>query len=399
LLLDFAGAQTLDPRITFTRASSATRFDSTGTLVTMGNNEARFDYNPTTLAPLGLLIEEQRTNLVTYSEQFDNAAWTKTRSSITANATTSPDGTVDADKLVEDTTATSTHLITQSFSGTTGTIYTATLYAKAAGRDFVRISLPSAIFGVATTWAFNLTTGATTPIASSSGTTATSENVGNGWWRIRVTSIAATATASGNFQVAISETATNATYTGDGTSGLYIWGAQLEAGAFPTSYIHTVASQVTRSADVAVMTGTNFSDWYNAAEGTLFAEGSFGRAAGIFGVDDTTNNNRMRIGHTGTTATNYTSVVSGAVQFSTNSSPNTLPLNTVGKMAMAYQINNYQGTLNSASVFTNTSSLVPAVSQATIGAAQASNTINGHIRKITYYPRRLANSELQAITA
>jgi hypothetical protein len=224
------GAQ-LEQRSTVTAYTATTTQPITNyipVLQTAASGVARFDHNPTTFESLGLLIEEQRTNLLTYSEQFDNAAWAKTRSSITANTVVAPDGALTGDKLVEDTTATSTHFITQSFSGTTGTIYTATLYAKAAGRDFVRITLPSAIFGVSTSWAFNLTTGATSSIANTTGTTATSENVGNGWWRIRVTSIAATATTSGNFQINISETSTNATYTGDGYSGLYIWGAQLE---------------------------------------------------------------------------------------------------------------------------------------------------------------------------
>jgi hypothetical protein len=350
---------------------------------------------------LGLLIEEQRTNLVTYSEQFDNAAWTKTRSSITANATTSPDGTVDADKLVEDTTATNTHLTTQSFSGTTGTIYTATLYAKAAGRDFVRITLPSAIFGAATTWAFNLTTGATSSIAGTSGTTATSEAVGNGWWRIRVTSIAATATTSGNFQITISETSTNATYTGDGYSGIYIWGAQLEAGAFPTSYIQTVASQVTRSADAASMTGTNFSSWYNQAQGTLYGEAAtydVSAARISFAVTDGTTSNRIQIGH-GLNPKGFIAT-GGTTQMTQSVTSVVFTNNTFSKMSLSYANNSGNVAANGTLGTLDTAITLPLVDQLRIGVVfGTSGTINGTIKKLAYYPLASMSAQLQGLTS
>jgi hypothetical protein len=372
-------------------------------LLTAASGVARFDHNPTTFESLGLEIEEQRTNLVTYSEQFNDAAWTKTRSSITADATTSPDGTVDADKLVEDTTATSTHFITQSFNGTTGTIYTATLYAKAAERNFVRITLPSAIFGVATTWAFDLTTGATSPIAGTSGTTATSEAVGNGWWRIRVTSIAATATTSGNFQITISETSTNATYTGDGYSGIYIWGAQLEAGAFATSYIPTVASQVTRAADAASMTGANFSSWFNNAEGTLYADyllsdpNSHSVAEISSGGSDYI---RMRYSSGG--AAQYTVQVAGVTQANQAPTGFSTP-NTQYKRAITYATNSFNQAINGLlPTAEDTSGTVPVSSRLFIGAEGATGSVSqlgGTIKKLAYYPVRVTNAQLQGLTS
>lgn len=97
LSLQMLGSNTLDPRITFTRASSGTHFDSTGTLVTDGNNVARFDYDPVTLAPRGLLIEEQRVNYCLWSEDFGNAVWVKTSGSVTTNDNVAPTGTSIAD--------------------------------------------------------------------------------------------------------------------------------------------------------------------------------------------------------------------------------------------------------------------------------------------------------------
>ena len=93
---------TLDSRITFTRSTTGSYYNSAGVLSTAAINAPRFDYDPVTLESVGLLIEESRTNLLTYSEQFDNAVWTKSNASITANAIIAPDGTLTADKLVED---------------------------------------------------------------------------------------------------------------------------------------------------------------------------------------------------------------------------------------------------------------------------------------------------------
>ncbi len=101
LLLDFANSLTVDPRITFTRASTATYFDAAGVLSSAANNVPRIDYDPETLICKGLLIEEARTNLLTYSEQFDNAAWIKSNANISVTSTnsTSPDGTASADTV------------------------------------------------------------------------------------------------------------------------------------------------------------------------------------------------------------------------------------------------------------------------------------------------------------
>ena len=109
--LAFAATKALDPRITFTRASTGTYVGSNGTLRTAGINEARFDHSPLTLESLGLLVEEARTNLLLRSEEFDNASWTKTRSSVTANAITAPDRTLTGDKLIDSTDASASHFI------------------------------------------------------------------------------------------------------------------------------------------------------------------------------------------------------------------------------------------------------------------------------------------------
>jgi hypothetical protein len=401
LLLNFAGAQTLDPRITFTRASTATFTGSNGLIQTAAIDAPRFDYNPTTLAPLGLLIEEQRTNLLTYSEQFDNAAWTKTRSSITADATTSPDGTQDADKLVEDT-ATNTHDMTVSASFTSGTAYTLSIYAKQAGRN-LRIYFPSGAFGSAFSAVFDLSAGTAT--IALTGTVASITNVGNGWYRCSITQTA-TASVTSIFTLRLIEGASTTSYTGDGTSGIYIWGAQLEAGAFPTSYIPTEASQVTRSADLASMTGTNFSSWFNATEGTFFNNVFLRNApatnlGSIYAVSNGTSAERILVSMGTGAGGNINAVVTDNSVLQAQTINGSLSAAGKYKYANAYQLNDFASVANGGSAAADTSGTLPTVDRLFFGANAVGNTgfLNGTISQIAYYPRRLANSELQAITA
>jgi hypothetical protein len=179
-----------------------------------------------------------RTNLLVRSEEFDNAAWTKTRSSVTANAITAPNGTLTADQLVEDTTVTSTHNIGQSISFTSGTTYTVSVFAKAtASPRFLQIIFPSGAFTATRRPVFDLLNG----IASAAtDTTASIQNIGDGWYRC-IASMLATNTNSASIQLQLANTYINSapTYTGDGTSGIYLWGAQLEAGSAVTPYIQS----------------------------------------------------------------------------------------------------------------------------------------------------------------
>lgn len=161
-----------------------------------------------------------RVNLLTYSEQFDNAVWTKSEASISSNAITAPDGTLTADKLIE-STANNQHRVFFTIITAPNT-YTFTVYVKAAERTFARITHLSVSPQPAIT--VNLQTGALTNAVNV--TSSSSENVGNGWWRVSITYTTTTSVTSYP-QVGIFNTQTNGTYTGDGTSGIYIWGADL----------------------------------------------------------------------------------------------------------------------------------------------------------------------------
>lgn len=396
LLLDFSNTKKLDPRITFTRSSTATYFDNNGILQTSLSGIPRFDHNPITGESLGLLIEEQRTNLLTYSEQFDNAAWIKSGATVSANATTAPDGTTTADNLVENT-ANAVHTVAIAPSISASTTHTCTAYVKraAGNRDlFIQINLTGGTTGAGFVW-FDLSTGAASSPTVLVGTfiavSAQATVVGNGWYRCAFTFTSNTGNTSASFTIGAYNAARS--YTGDGTSGIYIWGAQLEAGSFATSYIPTVASQVTRSADAASMTGTNFSSWYNASEGTMFAEATrIGTAANrAFSVG--AGSNYMYV-----IGTESVVVSSGATQVNL---ANTLAADSTYKTAMAYAINNFATVVNGGTVQTDNLGTVPSgIVSAGIGQITTGSTFagNGAIKRIAYYPRRLSNSELQAIT-
>jgi hypothetical protein len=189
--------------------------------------------------------------------------------------------------------------------------------------------------------------------------------------------------------------------TGAGTANLFIWGAQLEAGAFPTSYIPTVASQVTRSADVAVMTGTNFSSWFNATEGTLYGQADWLGPSSFdyfFSLNNGTGSNLISLGVTSTAVTRFIVSDAGVTQASIAGPAGSA--NNVFKVAGGYQVNNFAAATNGVLGTVDTSGTVPTVDQASLTSSQGTtNLFNGHISQIAYYPRRLANSELQAITA
>jgi hypothetical protein len=355
----------------------------------------RFDYNPTTLAPLGLLIEEQRVNLALYSEQFDNAAWTKTRSSITANATTSPDGTANADRFVIDTTAATNHAVGQSASVTSGTTYALTVFAKAD--QFSQINLRfSAQFPAGNAY-YDLNSGT----VSSSGTvvSASMTSFGNGWWRcVLVMTANATGAAAGQIFLAQSNSIT--ILIGDGTSGLFLYGAQLEAGAFPSSYIPTVASTVTRASDNATMTGTNFSSWYNASEGTFVASAAvFSTASnrGVYAASDGSGANEL-FHYVSTTANNLVTTASISQANVIISGP--VLVNTVFSDAFAYRANDISAAFNGILGTPDTSATIPTVNQLRLGArGDAALRLNGHLRTITYYASRLTNAQLQAVAS
>jgi hypothetical protein len=193
---------------------------------------------PQGLVRNGLVAEyrfDESKNLLKYSQQFDSAAWSKTRSTVTANATTAPDGTSTADKLSEDTSENNMHSVIQTISATGAFVYS--FYAKAGERTWCVAAITIDATGKVAY--FNLSTGVVG--AKSPGITSSIQSVGDGWYRCIVYG---TGTAITYPSIFIGEGDNDRTYTGDGTSGVYIWGAQLEAGSVARTYYPTTDKQL-----------------------------------------------------------------------------------------------------------------------------------------------------------
>ncbi len=355
---------------------------------------ARFEHNPITGESLGLEIEEQRTNLVLRSQEFGVSPWASANIGITENSAIAPDGTLTADRIFENTASGAHAPYNFSVATFSALPYTWSFYAKDSGRRYLYADFTDSGAGNAR---FDLVSG--TILGSSAGVTSTITSVGNGWYRCTVTRTMAATT--GGIAFYLSTDGTTITYTGDGWKGLFIWGVQIELGAFATSYIPTVASQVTRSADAASMTGTNFSSWYRADEGSVYAESFIPtNVDGAFGnyycaiSDGTISNNILMAEVDGTVGQ---VVVNGSVQFNqkVGSEPTAFT-----KMALAYKTNDFIFCVNSTLSAAGTSGRLPVVDRLFIGTRfdVGITSTNGTIKKLAYYAKKLTNAELQGLT-
>jgi hypothetical protein len=403
------GLKAFSEFITFTRSTTGTFIGSNGLIQTAAIDAPRFDYDPATLAPKGLLMEEQRTNLLLYSEQFNNAAWQTTNADMTDGSQQmfgSPDGGISAEQMsgVEEPAGEASCLQTAVASATLGTTYTFSVYLRSpSATDFgstytsARIGLGGTAFVTNPYISINFLTGV---VATTNGSPVSSSAVsaGNGWFRVTITGTTDVAAGSVAPDIGLAPLSFF-----DISSGIIIWGAQLEAAPSATSYIPTVASTVTRTRDVAVITGTNFLSWFNASEGTIVSETSIystaARNAAAYDINDTTTNNRI-IYRTITTEgedqvvirTAATTVASFASAAAVTTSPR--------KAAVSYKANNFILSANGTPAIADTSGAVPvSVTQMQIGfGVGPSESINGHIRNITYYPYSLTDLQLQTLT-
>jgi len=348
-------------------------------------NIPRLDYSNGTCP--SLLVEPQRTNGLTYSSSFDDASWLKLNASVTSNNTISPSGIQDADKIVEDTSY-NQHLVYRAIVGTSNTF---SFYAKAAGRDWVSVLSNSGFHTF-----FNIANGTLGTIAATS--TATIEDAGNGWYRCSVYNTHGTFGAS----VYLSTGNNVFEYTGNGTSGAYIWGAQLEAGNYSTSYIPTTSASVTRNADVISKTG--ISSLIGQTEGTMFVDfvynakyGSSPNGAMPISIDDGTVNNEAYIFLQGINNTAYAQfVVSGA--FTCNITGLVMTIGTRYKMAFAYKQNDFAFYINGALQGTDTSGNIAALSNVRLCNYSALNYIHDNLYSAALWQTRLTNTQLAELT-
>jgi hypothetical protein len=393
MALDFTTAS-LDPRVTFTRVgATATVVNSSGVVETVAADIPRFDFDPTTLICKGLLIEESRQNVFTFSGDYTNIVWSVSAGAVSSATVTNPDGSTSG-ALFTENTATAIHTVSRAVAFISGTAYSYSVWVKSNGRDVIEVGA-----GNTGTWAarvrFNIATG---QILASTGT-GTITAYPNGWYRCTVAGTAnATAATTANVR-GFDLVANSATYEGDGVSGFYLWGGQFEVGAFGTSYIPTEATAVTRNADVATMTGTNFSDWFNASEGAFYfstqRDSAITGVTGIGGVSDGTTTERMRFFYNNATTTRF-DVIDGVSQCSLNT---TVVSGAVNSMAAGYKLDSFASSANGGAIATDTSGTLPTVNQFLIGGLPPSGSqLGGHVRKIYYWPQRITNAEIQAFS-
>ena len=314
-------------------------------------------------APLGLLIEEARTNLLTYSAQFDDVAWAKVgTATVTANTETSPEGTTTTDTV---NFPAGSDWVYRTFSGAASTAYTFSVWLSGTGTTDIGI--------------YDSVTGGNNRAQITLTATPT-----------RYTYTGTTGAASADFRAYIGRAFGASTAT-----AVKVWGAQLEAGAFATSYIPTVAATVTRAADNASMNYANLRAIYNDSEGTWVVEGDSAQAAtgGLFmGIP------LAPSAYLGPTQAAYFPSVGANANFV----PTYPTANARTKLAFAYKANDAALSANGAVATTDATLAVETLNAAAvlqIGAGNSSSFyINGHIKSLTYFKTRKTNAELVTLS-
>jgi len=406
--LNFAATKTLDRRITFTRDSLGTFIGEDGLLKYAPNNMPRFDHDPNTGESLGLLIEESGTNTKTNSQVF-TSGWNRSGiEAVTQNTSiVTPSGSTDS---------TGVGVLTESSGGTVHQFYAASssqvtkyitysIFAKPNGRSHIQL--------VTSGFVHNLADGTTSGSASGEFISAKTEKLSNGWCRCSV--VRNHSNSYDQFNVKLSN-GSSTSYSGDGSSGVYIWGVQQEDKAFLTSYIPTNGSAVTRAADFATIKGTNFTDFYNQNEGTLFSEFTIkddtyssaaianinqepgasyaysimfvevGTANGYFG--------RTYLNSSGINISNSSSILNSLHPSTTPQTVSFGYTTATGGTLAAYWNGNFVSNSSDLSKVPTT------LTNMRIGRGWngGSDVINAHIRKLSYYNKRLPNAQLQGLT-
>ncbi len=399
----------IDPRASFSRASTARTVSRTGALITKPANAARFRCNPVTGLSEGLLVEPQRTNLLLRSEELDNAAWTATGATVTANSTAAPDGTTTADRVAA--TATGGNLA-QAVTITAGRGIALSVFFRANATAWAWMQITDGTNAVEC-W-FNLadgvvganTAGAATNVFSQK----TIENMGGGWFRCALETTTVTSTG---FTARFGPAAADSAAPASGNS-LFAWGTQLEADApltNPTSYISTTSGTVTRNADnlrlsvtsaeVPLDRGTMVFDFVARTLPPLLG----GQGVVLGGIGNTFDNTVYisRFGPTSLTVA-YRSGGVGATGLPSRTCA--LVPGTTYRVGTTWQSGRIALCVDGAAVSVSTSGITPLASVARLAvgmgpwtASDSSNSGNAAMRAFLYAPHTVSDAVLQQLTA
>lgn len=365
-------------------------------------DQPRFDHDVLTGESKGLLIEESRTNLTRDSQYFTSTNWSRFNTNIFSNYVVAPDGTLTGSVLSAALTEdgyVGIETVANYISYTQGKSYTSSYYLKKGSHNYCQLYAQGLI---STDFAnFNLDTGEV-----SGGSNASIEHVGNGWYRCSLTVVANTSTVTAaSFLVIVdsmsSTRAANKTYTNT-DDNIYIWGAQLEEGSFPTSYIKTSGASATRSADNASITGENFSSWYRQDEGSLYIDSDKGNLGTSFAgyvsfhTEDFSNSEYYWLLHN--SSNEFQFLVAPGVASLVDGIDTSLGSQ---KACVSWADDDFSMSVNGNTIQSDTDG--PAkknLAGLRIGFSPYSDShyLNSHIKKISYYPQRLTNEQLQQLT-
>jgi hypothetical protein len=346
-----------------------------------------------------LLLEKQSTNVLRNSEDFSQSTWAKLRTSITANAITSPDGTQNADKAIANTDNSDHSVFDNTITSTSPA--TLSIYAKAGEYNYIFLGYDN---GSASQGAFfNLSNG--TISQNTSTLTASIQSVGNGWYRCVVSS--GTSNWSTIYSIiALSENGTSFIFAGDGSKGIYIWGAQAEQSSYPTSYIPTTSASATRVADACFKTG--ISSLIGQTEGVMFVDcivnnyNTFSEAIplSIFTSGGNINQAQQYIVFLGSiSAIRYVIFDGSSVQCNISTSNNFYTLGNRVKIAAAYKNNDFVLYINGIQIGTDTSGTVSAMADLYLDYQASSNYVSQYqINEAVLFKTRLTNAELASLT-
>ena len=380
----------------FTRDSGATRVNEQGLIENVPIGVPRIDFSD---GKGSLLLEPQSTNLITYSEDFDNSYWTKLNSTITSNSEISPNGTQNADKLVDNTVNTAHRFISTGFS-TTSVNYTASIFVK---KDEIRYTYlrVNDTSGTYISGTFDLQDGVVTQEENGD---LSIENFGNGWYRIIGTAIS-NANGLSYLELRTSKTPIYSNYIGNGSDGLYIWGAQLEQGSYATSYIPTSGSIGTRDAESCTNSGND--QVINSTEGVLYAEisalNSTASSSQYISISYGTYNNRASILFSSGSVNAIRTFlrVGGAVQIDVNNS--VADVTDFNKIAFSYKENDFKVYINGSLASSDTSGSVWSTNTITKLSFSEINTstnkFEGNVKDVKIYNTALTDQELIALTS
>lgn len=396
--------KTFSEILTFTRSSTGTYFDDSGVLRVAAVNEPRFDCDPITKVCKGLLFEEQRTNTF-FQNNLDTlsgmSGWTGiTNADTTINAALAPDGTNTAVKFTDGVGTGSKRTYKVGGSYTAGTIYTFSIFAKAAEHSKFSLSGESGTFGVFNA-IFNLSGSGS--FISTGATYASIQSVGNGWYRCSITK-AATGTYGDGLAIGLTNNTDTflPSYTGT-NSGVYIWGVQDEVGSYPSSYIPTTTASITRAADSCLNNASNAvmpSVWRGASAESALVRASQMRTTMASRMIDPQGSGGVGMLWTRDSANIGLSWTNVGGDQGDLIIPHGGVFGGVETYAAAVATGDMAGCYNGGAISTDATVTFGVRDLLYIGnRADLARAFNGHIQEVRIYPLRVSNTELQRISA